>query len=255
MIYAFSPEGVACLDAMLLTDPLLAFDIDGTLAPIVARPDQARVPDEIQHCLGLLATRSEVAIITGRSVSDARRMLAFEPRHLIGNHGAEGLPGGSGRSTSFALAVDAWRGTLQASAALAKAGVKIEDKTYSISLHYRGAADPIAARRAITRCLEKLSPKPRVIPGKAVFNVTPADAPDKGEALRTLIAHTRCATVLYVGDDDTDETIFGLNLPNVLSLRVEPSHGSSAALYVRDQREVLKLVQHIVRTQSGTSPA
>jgi trehalose 6-phosphate phosphatase len=53
--------------------------------------------------------------------------------------------------------------------------------------------------------------------------------------------------VLYVGDDDTDETVFGLQLPSVLTLRVEPAADSAAALYLRDQREVLTLMQHIAR--------
>ena len=66
MIYAFSPEGVACLAAVLATDPLLAFDIDGTLAPIVERPDEARLPDDVQRCLAELAREFTVAIITGR---------------------------------------------------------------------------------------------------------------------------------------------------------------------------------------------
>jgi trehalose 6-phosphate phosphatase len=55
LIYAFSPEGVSCLAAVLSADTLLAFDIDGTLAPIVERPDEARLPDEVQSCLAYLA--------------------------------------------------------------------------------------------------------------------------------------------------------------------------------------------------------
>ena len=247
MIYAFSPEGVACLAAVLATDPRLAFDIDGTLAPIVERPDEARLPDDVQRCLAHLAQRSEVAIITGRAVHDARRMLSFDPHYLIGNHGAEGLPGWRARSESFAHAVRAWRDTLATYDALAATGVALEDKAYSISLHYRRAANPAAAHRAIQECIAALDPVPRIIVGKAVVNLLPADAPDKGDALRALIAETRCSNVLYVGDDDTDETVFGLNLPSVLTLRVEPAADSAAALFLRDQREVLTLMQHIAR--------
>ena len=101
MIYAFSPEGVECLAAVLEADPLLAFDIDGTLAPIVDMPNEARLPDDVQKCLAQLAQRYDVAIITGRSVADARRMLSFMPRHLIGNHGAEGLPAWRDRTAGF----------------------------------------------------------------------------------------------------------------------------------------------------------
>ena len=250
MIYAFSPEGVACLAAVLATRPLLAFDIDGTLAPIVPRPDDARLPDDVQHCLAGLARHNEVAIITGRSVDDARRMLAFAPRHLIGNHGAEGLPAWRERSAAFARTVRAWHDALDACDGLDATGVTIEDKRYSLSLHYRLAAIPGDAFRAIHRCIGALRPPPKVIDGKAVVNVLPPDAPDKGDALRALLGETRCRNALYVGDDDTDETVFGLHLPSVLTLRVEPAANSEAALFLRDQREVLTLMQHIAREQA-----
>ena len=254
MIYAFSPEGVACLSAVIATGPLLAFDIDGTLAPIVDRPDEARLPAAVQRCLAGLARSTEVAIITGRAVDDARRMLGFEPRYLIGNHGAEGLPGWRERSAGFAHAVDRWRATLARCAPLSGAGVLLEDKRYSLSLHYRHAPDRDAACRAIRGCVDRLDPAARVIDGKAVVNLLPAGAPDKGDALRALIGETRRGSVLYVGDDDTDETVFGLNLPSVLTLRVEPAEGSQAALFLRDQREVLTLMQHIEREWTRTAP-
>jgi len=73
------------------------------------------------------------------------------------------------------------------------------------------------------------------------------DAPNKGDALRALIAETRCANVLYVGDDDTDEAVFGLHLPSVLTVRVEPSTDSEATLFLRDQHEVRTLLEHIAR--------
>lgn len=247
MIYAFSPEGVACLAAVLVTRPLLAFDIDGTLAPIVDHPDEARLPDAVQRCLAHLAGRYEVAIVTGRAAADARGMLAFEPRYLIGNHGAEGIPAWRERTATFARDVRGWRNALEACESLRAVGVSIEDKHYSISLHYRQAADTDAAYRAIQACLDALVPKPKIIDGKAIVNLLSPDAPNKGDALRALIAETRCANVLYVGDDDTDEAVFGLHLPSVLTVRVEPSTDSQATLFLRDQHEVLTLLQHISR--------
>jgi trehalose 6-phosphate phosphatase len=245
MIYAFSPEGVARMSTVLATRPLLAFDIDGTLAPIVARPDEARLPDEVQRDLAQLATRADVAIITGRSVGDARRMLAFEPRYLIGNHGVEGLPEWRKRAAMFVQTVRGWHDALTACDALIANGVVLEDKRYSLSLHYRQAANPSAAYRAIRGCVDALDPVPKVIDGKAVVNLLPAGAPDKGVALRALMVTTRRISAIYVGDDDTDETVFALNLPNLLTLRVEPAADSRAALFLRDQGEVLRLIRHI----------
>lgn len=245
MIYAFSAAGLARLDALVATKPLLAFDIDGTLAPIAQRPDEARLPDVVQRRLGEIAQCASVAIITGRGVDDARRMLSFEPRYLIGNHGAEGLPGWGMRSEAFAATVRRWQPALAAAGALREADVLIEDKRYSLSLHYRGAADPALARGAIDRCVASLDPAPRIIGGKAVVNVLPADAPDKGVALRALVDAEPTQHVLYVGDDDTDEAVFALDLPGVLTLRVEPSHSSAAMLFLRDQGEVPTLIERI----------
>ena len=255
MIYAVSPEGVACIAAVLAADPLLAFDIDGTLAPIVARPDDARLPDDVQSSLAHLARRFEVAIITGRSVRDARRMLTFEPRYLVGNHGAEGLPGWQARSVEFERIARTWLTALADAEPLAATGVGVEDKRYSVSLHYRRAPNPAAAHRAIQACVAALEPVPRIIAGKAVVNLVPAGAPDKGDAIRALIAQTQRRNVLYIGDDDTDETVFGLNLPSVLTLRVEPAADSAAALFLRDQREVLTLMQHIARQAARDQPS
>jgi trehalose 6-phosphate phosphatase len=247
LIYAFSREGVACLDAVLSTKPLLAFDIDGTLAPIVDRPEDARLPDDVQRCLAALAQNNDIAIVTGRAVSDARRMFTFEPRYLIGNHGAEGVPAWHERTAAFARTVRRWRHALEACSALAASGVVIEDKRYSLSLHYRRAPDKDAARRAIAACIGTLVPTARIIDGKAVANVLPPDAPDKGAALRALIDEARYPSVLYVGDDDTDEAVFGLHLPSVLTVRVEAAPGSGATLFLRDQGEVLMLLRRIGR--------
>ena len=245
MIHALSAEGRARLDAVLAARPLLAFDIDGTLAPIVARPEDARLPDAVQRGLHALGRVHDVAIITGRAVEDARRMLSFEPRYLIGNHGAEGLPGWQAHSQAYADTVKLWRNALAVCEPLRASGVALEDKAYSISLHFRRAVDPAAAQDSIGRCVAGLWPAPRVIAGKAVVNLLPPDAPDKGAALRALIAATRCGAVLYVGDDDTDEAVFALRLPGVLSVRVEPSAASVAALFLRDQQEVLALIEDV----------
>jgi len=247
LIYAFSPDGIACIAAIMTTRPLLAFDIDGTLAPIVDDPGGARLPADIQQCLATLARRYDVAIVTGRAVEDARRMFAFEPRYLVGNHGAEGIPRWAERSQAYVRTVHGWREALETCEALDATGVTIEDKRYSLSLHYRRAPDRGAAHRAIRACVERLEPAATIIDGKAVVNLLPPGAPDKGDAVRALIDETQRPTAFYVGDDDTDEAVFGLHLPSVVTVRVEPSDDSQATLFLRDQREVLTLLQHIAR--------
>jgi trehalose 6-phosphate phosphatase len=246
LIHALSREGIARIDAILARKPLLAFDIDGTLAPIVSQPGAARLPEPIQRCLEVLASRSDVAIVTGRASEDARSMLAFTPRYVVGNHGAEGVPAWSGRSSVFVEIVRDWHDALRACAALAEAGVMIEDKRYSLSLHYRQAPDWDAARLAIRDCIDRLDPAPKLIDGKAVMNLLAPGAPNKGDALQALITGIPASSAVYVGDDDTDEHVFELMLPDVLTIRVGRDDASRAALFLHDQGEVLPLLRHMV---------
>ena len=84
------PEGLRALDQALGENPLLAFDFDGTLAPLVDHPDDARVPPALEPRLARLTELADVAIISGRALADLEHRLAFRPRVLVGNHGAEG---------------------------------------------------------------------------------------------------------------------------------------------------------------------
>ncbi|HZW76021.1 MAG TPA: trehalose-phosphatase, partial [Caldimonas sp.] len=112
MRYALTPDGLAAIRASLAGRTLLSFDIDGTLAPIVERPWDANVPEPVQRVLARLAARTPVAIITGRAVADARTMLGFAPSYLIGNHGAEGVPGYEDAAAEFARVCRGWLQTL-----------------------------------------------------------------------------------------------------------------------------------------------
>ena len=80
MRHLLSARGEAALAALMRRRPLLAFDFDGTLAPIVARPEDARVPAAVAARLAVLALRLPVAIVTGRAIGDVRHRLGFEPQ-------------------------------------------------------------------------------------------------------------------------------------------------------------------------------
>ena len=75
MTHMFTLEGEAALASALACSPLLAFDFDGTLAPIVTDPDDARIPAPVARRLDRLASLLPVAIITGRAVADVRERL------------------------------------------------------------------------------------------------------------------------------------------------------------------------------------
>lgn len=232
------------LDGLLARRPMLAFDIDGTLAPLVAQHRAARLSDHTRELLAAIAQRAVVAIVTGRAVDDARRMLGFEPAYLVGNHGAEGLPGSTQQRDALAAIVLGWRNAIAAGGEL-PSGVEVEDKTLSLSLHYRGAPDPGRAAADIEDRVRGLEPRPRIVPGKAVVNLVGSDAPDKGDAVEALLEASGCDGALYVGDDRTDETVFARAIRGVLSVRVGFDPVSAATLYLRDQHEVDRLLEYV----------
>ena len=137
MRHLLTRKGEAALAATMRQHPLLAFDFDGTLAPIVPRPHQARIPTAVSARLAWLVARLPLAIVTGRSVADVRARLGFKPTYIVGNHGAEDDADPVG-SASRAGALDPLRRLLASrAAALGEAGVLVEDKGQSIALHYR----------------------------------------------------------------------------------------------------------------------
>jgi trehalose 6-phosphate phosphatase len=247
MKYALAAEGMARMAAFLTPRTLLAFDIDGTLAPIVERPWNARVPAAVQRGLGALAQRATVAIITGRAVEDARPMLAFAPRYLVGNHGAEGVPGFELASAHCALVCRAWLEELSASTEPWRdvPGVMLEDKTYSLTFHFRHAPDGGAAERMLGERASRLLPKPTLLDGKHVLNLLPSGAPHKGEALAALLARSDCDRAFYVGDDASDEAVFQMQSPVVLSVRVDRDRASAANLFLRGQKDVGRLLREL----------
>jgi trehalose 6-phosphate phosphatase len=247
--YALSATGLEQIDACVAGKTLLAFDIDGTLAPIVDRPWNARVPDDVQRSLATLAARRPVAVITGRAVNDARPMLGFSPRYLIGNHGAEGVPGFERAAVAFARVCRGWLDELSADGEDWRAlpGVTLEDKTCSLAFHYRGAPDQRRAQELLAERVQRLVPAPSTLDDKCVLNLVPPGAPDKGDALGALLVHSRCERALYVGDDVSDEAVFRLRSPLVLTVRVEHHPKSAADLYLKNQGEVPRLVQMLSR--------
>ncbi|HEV7913484.1 MAG TPA: trehalose-phosphatase, partial [Albitalea sp.] len=157
MRHLFTADGDAALEAVMRGHPVLAFDFDGTLAPIVPRPDDAKVPPAVSEGLARLALALPVAIITGRSVADVRPRLGFTPRYVVGNHGAEDPEVGPPSVASQAL--DALRHRIAArEGLLRRTGVEVEDKLYSLALHYRLAPDKGAALVCIEELLQGIDP-------------------------------------------------------------------------------------------------
>lgn len=227
---------------------LLAFDFDGTLAPIVANRDGAHLRARTRTLLEQVCQRYPCAVISGRSCDDVGgRLEGLTLRHIIGNHGLEPCE----HISQFEFAVAEARPELEA-ALRDCAGLDIENKRFSLAVHYRRSRRKRDARRAIHDAVAKLKQPMRVVPGKLVVNVVPQGAPHKGDALIRLRDQEGADTAIYVGDDVTDEDVFELDQPGrLLSIRVGRSSSSAAAYYLRDQREVDALLARLVKLRAG----
>jgi trehalose 6-phosphate phosphatase len=233
MRHLFTSDGDAALDAVMRLHPVLAFDFDGTLAPIVARPHQAKVPGAVSQGLAQLARSLPVAIITGRSVADVRPRLGFEPRYVIGNHGAEDPEVGPPSVASQAL--DALRHRIVARGeVLAHSGVEVEDKLYSLALHYRLAPDVGAALVCIEDLLQGIDPALKRFGGKCVVNIVSIGLPDKGDALASLVRRAGAGAAVFIGDDVNDEAVFMRAEPHWLTVRIGRDDPLSRAMFFLD---------------------
>jgi trehalose 6-phosphate phosphatase len=224
---------------------LLAFDFDGTLAPIVRHPESAAMRARTAKLLADVARRYPCVVISGRSRTDVMAKVATIPlRAVFGNHGMEPSPGGR----AWRRQTDVWHAQL-VSALPPIAGVVIENKGVSLAVHYRRARSPAVVRRLVLTLAAEL-PGTRIVEGKRVVNILPADAPGKGSALLTLRKRLRCQSAIYVGDDDNDEDVFALaKQERLLGIRIGRSRRSQAAYFVPSQAAIDRLLVKLVRVR------
>lgn len=247
MDWLFDASGLATLRAFVDHATLFAFDLDGTLAPLVDGPSLIRIPDDVRGGLTRLSALAPVAIISGRACRDARAHLGFTPRFLVGNHGAEGLPGWEADEARFVELGRRWEQQMTRQLGATKGrGITCENKGTSLSYHYRRAKDREAAREALLKAASALTPPARLVAGHFVLNVVAPDAPNKGEALLALMEHAARHRAVFVGDDQTDEDVFASADENILGLRVGQAPGSLARYFLRGQREVGALIEELI---------
>jgi trehalose 6-phosphate phosphatase len=175
----------------------ILLDVDGTLAPIVAGPENALIPDETRAELARLTARyALVACVSGRPGAEVERMLGVPGVAIVGEHGLELEPDAAAwaeRIRRFARGVD-WPS---------------EAKPLSASFHFRRADDEAAARAYLTRVAEDAAAA-GLVPrwGRMVLEVRPPVDAHKGTAVRTLVARAGVRRALYAGDDRTDVDAF-----------------------------------------------
>ena len=233
------------LVARLAADPTrvaLFFDVDGVLAPIVARPEDARVPEETRAELRRLDERyALVACISGRGGDEARRIVGVPELTYVGNHGLEldeRAVGWGRRLQDFLDDVD-WPAT--------------ENKGLTASLHYRGSEDEDAARAALRDVRTRAEQAGFVARfGRKVLEILPPLDVHKGTAVRQLLAERDLSRALYAGDDTTDLDAFraldGLRLAvrvAVLSDEGPRELREAADVVVRDPLEFVSVLQQL----------
>ncbi len=185
----------------LAEDPSLAavlLDVDGTLAPIVPRPEDAQVPSETQAELRRLhAKYALVACISGRDRADARRVVGVDELTYVGNHGLEldpHAPEWADRLRVF-LHGETWPET--------------EAKELSVTLNYRNAADEAEALAQLETIAERARSDGFVTRfGRKVLEILPPLAVNKGTVVRQLLQDRGLRRALYAGDDTTDLDAF-----------------------------------------------
>jgi trehalose 6-phosphate phosphatase len=194
-----------------------------------------------------------VAIVTGRAVDDVRPRLGFEPQYVVGNHGAEDplRP-----ASAPPPALETLRQRLAAAAPrLRAAGVTVEDKRWSLALHYRLARDRAAAHRLVEEMLGGAPATLRIFGGKCVVNAVAADAPDKWGAVQALLARSGARTALFVGDDVNDEPVFQHAPPGWLTVRVGCSDPQTRARFRIDgPGEIAPLLQRLLASLDAAPP-
>jgi trehalose 6-phosphate phosphatase len=249
MKYLLSRRNMGILAQMAWSRVLLAFDFDGTLAPIVADRDAAGMRKRTGQLFARVCSLYPCAVISGRSRRDVAARLDDAPvKYVVGNHGLE--PG----TDLVRFARQTARSAALLRRALAScAGVDVEDKRYSLAIHYRGARRKAETLAAIEAAVVALPIRMRIVHGKDVLNVVPEGAPNKGDALMLLRAQADADTALYVGDDITDEDIFVLDQPGrLLTIRIGASRSSAATYFLRRQQEIdAVLTQLAVMREKG----
>jgi trehalose 6-phosphate phosphatase len=190
-------------------------DIDGVLAPIVRRADEAQVRPETALLLSRLARRyATVACISGRSAADARRLVGVGKIAYAGSHGAELLEPGAARARTnpdFA----SWEDRVKRFAAdrdtplLRRLRARIEDKGPIVSFHWRDVPDEEAARAHLEEIAGEAERDGLATHwGRKVLEIRPPIPFDKGRAVRELLSLDDARAALFAGDDTTDLDAF-----------------------------------------------
>lgn len=214
-------------------------DYDGTLSPIVNRPEQAVLSDSMRTVLGALVTKLPVAILSGRDLENVRQRVGIDAIVYGGSHGFD-IAGPHGLHRQMATEFLPELGMAEKAFHHALDGIPgalVERKHFSIAAHYRNVNERDVP--ALTKAVEAVAarhPELRRIDGKKVYELLPNVGWDKGKAvlwlLRTLGLEGANVRPIYVGDDSTDEDAFRVLEQRGVGIIVTEHPRQSAARYM-----------------------
>lgn len=233
---------------------LVALDFDGTLSPIVERPEDAALFEGLAGPLRDLVARTDTvaAIVSGRGLEDVRARVGLNELYYAGNHGFEiegpGVERVHPAAESARPALKRCRDALE-QALTDEPGTEVEDKRWTLSIHYRRAERAGAEGRVRAAVHDHCrQPGLRVTEGKKVFEVRPDVRWDKGRATRFLldaVAGEHDVAAIFIGDDRTDEDAFQVvrDLGGGIVVGDPPPPDTHATAWVRTPAEVLEIVR------------
>ena len=252
---ATEPEWLADHIAQRLDGRRLAvfLDYDGTLTPIVDRPEDAVLSPEMRDVLRRLSKTATVAIVSGRPRNDVQGKVGLDGLYYAGNHGFEIAgpatdPVKHEEGEKFLPLIQEAEAELQ-EALSGVPGSLVEGKKFSVAVHYRLVADEnvAAVRQAVDAALAS-RPDLRLTSGKKVFELLPRFDWNKGKAtlwlMQALNLEPAATLPVYIGDDATDEDVFeALGTDGVCVLVSERPKPSSAQYRISDTDTVRSLLE------------
>jgi alpha,alpha-trehalase len=237
--------------------PAVFLDYDGTLTPIVRRPQDADLSVKARRVVWELAREIPVAVVSGRDLKDVMQRVRLDRLYYAGSHGFD-IHGPGDRKIAHQVG-KAYLGKMDAAEEALEErldrieGVRLERKKFSIAVHYRET--PEEAHAQVARAVEAVAdqmPDLRVSAGKKVFDLQPDIAWDKGRAVRWLMENALEAPAetifpIYIGDDVTDEDAFRALRADGIGIRVEDHDpAQSAARYrLKDPEAVRRFLQEL----------
>ncbi len=231
---------------------MIFLDFDGTLVELADRPGGVSLSDEGQRHVERLIERWPTTLLTGRALADIMRLAPLDRLSYAANHGFEilmhGMPEPYHVAPDVTSAMDVAAAELRRMLADCR-GVEVENKRYSVAIHYRRAAMQHSVVEAAVDAVIWNQPSLRRAAGKMLLEVRPAVEWNKGHALQWVLQQLGDGGSLpiVIGDDETDEDAFAAASPLGITVRVGESARTNAAYFVASIADVYEVLDRLAR--------